>query len=415
MKKNILLSVLILLSVTFLFMKCTKDPDGNLPIEPIDIDLTSDQVILIESGNSFAFDIFRNLAENEGGGKNIIISPLSISYALSMTLNGATGDTREAMLEALRINGITPEKINASYKDLTEALLTVDKRVIMNIANSVWTEDRISPKQSFIDILEDYYSAESKEFSITDPGAPDKINEWIEENTNGLIKEMVDKLEDNTVMLIINAIYFKGKWKLQFDEKETEEEPFYRSEGDADDVPMMKLKEDFKIYDGDGFRLAEFPYGQGNFVMDVILPDAADGVPVLLSSMTGAAFGGWLQQMTTRETDIYFPRFKYGYKKKLKEILSDMGMGVAFTGFADFSDITEEADLLINDVTHQAFIETNEEGTEAAAATIVDIGLTSMPLDPAVFKADHPFIYIIRETTTNSIIFMGVLADPLAQ
>jgi serpin B len=332
-----------------------------------------------------------------------------------MTLNGAAGATREAMLEALRVNGITPEEINDSYRDLTEALLTVDKRVIMNIANSVWTEDRISPKQSFIDILEDYYSAESKEFSITDPGAPDKINEWIEENTNGLIKEMVDKLEDNTVMLIINAIYFKGKWKLQFDEKETREEPFYKPGGDSEDVPMMKQTDDFRIYDGDGFKLAEFPYGQGNFVMDIILPDAADGIPALLSTLTDAAFTGWIQQMTARETDIFIPRFKYGYKKKLKEILSGMGMGVAFTEFADFSNITEEADLLINDVTHQAFIETNEEGTEAAAATIVDIGLTSMPLDPTVFKADHPFIYIIRETTTGSIIFMGVVADPLAQ
>jgi len=415
MKKNILLSVLVLSSITFLFTRCTKSPDDNLPTDPVEIELTSEQISLVESENSFAFDIFNRIMENEGSGKNIIISPLSISYALSMTLNGAAGPTREAMLEALRVNGITPEKINDSYRDLTEALLAVDKRVIMNIANSVWTEDRISPKQSFIDILEEYYSAESKEFSITDPAAPDKINEWIEDNTNGLIKEMVDKLEDNTVMLIINAIYFKGKWKLQFDEKETEEEPFYKSGSDPEDVPMMKLTEDFKIYDGDGFRLAEFPYGQGNFVMDIILPDAADGIPALLSSLTDAAFTGWLQQMATRETDIFIPRFKYGYKKKLKEILSSMGMGVAFTDLADFSNITEEADLLINDVTHQAFIETNEEGTEAAAATIVDIGLTSMPLDPTVFKADHPFIYIIRETTSNSIIFMGAVADPLAE
>src|SRR4030042_1757466 len=345
--------------------------------------------------------------------KNIIISPLSIAYALSMTLNGADGTTREAMLEALRVNGITPEEINNSYKNLTEALLTVDKRVIMNIANSVWTEDRISPKQSFIDILEDFYSAESKAFSITDPAAPDKINDWIGENTNGLIKEMIDKLEDNTVMLIINAIYFKGKWKLQFDEKDTGQEPFYKSGGISVDVPMMNQKEDFKIFDDDGFMLAEFPYGQGNFVMDILLPDVKDGVSALLPSLTDAAFSGWIQQMGTRETDVFIPRFKYGFKKKLKEILSDMGMAIAFTEDADFTNITEYPPLLINDVTHQAFIETNEEGTEAAAATVVDIGLTSMPLEPLVFKADHPFIYIIRETTTNSIIFMGIVADPL--
>ena len=285
----------------------------------------------------------------------------------------------------------------------------------MTIANSVWTEDRITPKQTFIDILEDYYNAESKEFSITDPTVPDKINEWIEDNTNGLIRDMIDKLEDNTVMLIINAIYFKGKWKLQFDEKDTDQELFYKPGGTSVEVPMMKQTDDFKAYDGDGFILAEFPYGQGNFVMDIILPDARDGVATLLPSITDDTISGWLQQMMTRETDVYIPRFKYGFRKKLKDILTDMGMGIAFTDDADFTNITEYPPLLINDVIHQAFIETNEEGTEAAAATVVEIGLTSMPLEPLVFNANHPFIYIIRETSTNSIIFMGIVADPLTE
>jgi len=414
MKNNIIASVLVLSSILLLFMKCTKIPDEDLPKEPVEIELTTKQIALIESENSFAFDIFREVAENEGSSQNIIISPLSISCALSMTLNGADGTTRDAMLTALRMNGITPEEINSSYKDLTEALLTVDKRVLMTIANSVWTEDRITPKQTFIDILEDYYNAESKEFSITDPTAPDKINEWIEDNTNGLIKDMIDKLEDNTVMLIINAIYFKGKWKLQFDEKDTDQELFYKPGGTSVEVPMMKQTDDFKAYDGDGFILAEFPYGQGNFVMDIILPDARDGVATLLPSITDDTFSGWLQQMVTREAYVLIPRFKYGFRKKLKDILTDMGMGIAFTEDADFTNITEYPPLHINDVTHQAFIETNEEGTEAAAATVVDIGLTIMP-QPLVFNADHPFIYIIRETSTNSIIFMGIVADPLAE
>lgn len=415
MKNNIIKGVLILSSISLLFIKCTKDPDDVLPKDPVEIELTQNQVALIESGNSFAFDIFRNVAENAGKSENIIISPLSISSALSMTLNGANGTTREAMLKVLSMNGITPEEINSSYKDLTEALLTVDKRVLMTIANSVWTEDRITAKKTFIDILTDYYNAESKAFSITDPAAPDKINEWIEDKTNGLITDMIDKLEDNTVMLIINAIYFKGKWKLQFDEKYTGQEPFYKPGGESVEVPMMKQTDDFKVLDGDGFILAEFPYGQGNFVMDIILPDTRDGVDELLPSVTDAAFSGWIKQMATRETDVFIPRFKYGFKKKLKDILSDMGMGIAFTDWADFTNITDSPPLLINDVTHQAFIETNEEGTEAAAATVVDIGLVSMPLEPFVFNADHAFLYIIRETSTNSIIFMGRVTDPLAE
>ena len=177
--------------------------------------------------------------------------------------------------------------------------------------------------------------------------------------------------------------------------------------------PMMKQTSDFKIYPGDNFVLAEFPYGQGNYVMDIILPDALNGISGIIPSITGSTFKAWLNQMNETKTNLTFPRFKYGYKKQLKDILTAMGMGIAFGNGADFSNISDTA-LLINDVTHQAFIETNEEGTEAAAATIVDIGLTSMPASPFVLNIDHPFLYIIRETSTSSILFMGIVTDPLA-
>jgi serpin B len=392
-------------------VSCSKT-DEELPTKPVPIDLTQDQVALIESGNSFAFDIFSQVLKNAGGNENVMISPMSISFALSMTLNGADGTTRSAMLEALRLNGITVDAINNSYKNLTKALLSVDKRVLISVANSVWTENDFAVKQAFIDILTNYYDAESKSFDINDSSAPDKINAWIEDNTNGLIKEMIDKLEDNTVMLLINAIYFKGKWKSEFNESKTSEMPFYKTGSNQVDVPMMKQETEFSVYQGDGFILAEFPYGQGNFVMDVILPDEQSCLCSTMALLSDANFTGWISQMSKRKTDVSFPRFKYGFKKKLKDVLSDMGMGIAFTEGADFSNISDQYDLLINDVTHQSFIETNEEGTEAAAATVVDIGVTSMPPASLVFKMDHPFIYVIRETTTNSIIFMGRVSDP---
>lgn len=404
-------SAAVFLIILLISMSCSKT-DENLPTEPVPIDLTQDQTALIESGNSFAFDIFSQVLKSAGQNENIMISPMSISYALSMTLNGANGDTRAAMLEALRLNGISVDAINNSYKNLTEALLSVDKRVLISIANSVWTENDFAVKQAFIDILTNYYEAESKSFDINDSSVPDKINAWIEDKTNGLIKEMIDKLEDNTVMLLINAIYFKGKWKSEFDESKTVEMPFYKTASGQVDVPMMRQETEFSVYQGDGFVLAEFPYGQGNFVMDVVLPDEQDGLTNTLSSVTDANFTSWISQLSKRKTDVSFPRFKYGFKKKLKDVLSDMGMGIAFTDDADFSNISDQYDLLINDVTHQSFIETNEEGTEAAAATVVEIGLTSMPPASLVYKMDHPFMYIIRETTTNSIIFMGRVSDP---
>ena len=399
-----------LLILPVMLISCSKN-DEILPSEPVPINITADQTALIESGNDFAFDIFKKIAAGESEGKNIMISPLSISYALSMTVNGATGETRDAMLEALRLQGINADALNKAYKDLTAALLSVDKRVIMSIANSVWTEDDFDVKKAFIDVLTQYYNAQSESFDINDPNAPAKMNAWIEDKTNGLIKDMIQKLEDNTVMLIINAIYFKGKWASEFDRTKTEEMPFHLTSGSAN-VPMMRQKSDFNIYEGSGFVMAEFPYGQGNFVMDVILPDQSVSLSNTMDLLADANFSGWISQMRERETDVTFPKFKYGFKKKLKDVLTDMGMGIAFTDAADFSNISEQYDLLINDVTHQSFIETNEEGTEAAAATVVDIGVTSYPPQALEFRMDRPFVYLIRETTTNTILFMGRVADP---
>ena len=413
MKNTILKTLISLLVIVFLILlSCKKSPDETLPTDPVAINLTTDQVSLITSENSFAFDIFKKVMDNTADSVNFIISPLSISSALSMTLNGANGDTRDAMLTALRVNGLTPEIINNSYKDLNKALLSVDKRVLISIANSVWTENNFVVKKPFTDILTQYYNAESKPFDVLDPLAPKYINSWIESKTNGLIKNMIDQLDPNTVMLLINAIYFKGKWKSQFEKANTVQGTFYESDGTTVQVPMMKQTSDFKTYKGEGFTLAELAYGQGNFVMDVILPEKNDGLKNLISIINGNSFKGWLDQMNGRKTDLIFPRFKYGYKSELKNILIDMGMGIAFTQNADFSNISDTS-LLISKVTHQALIETNEEGTEAAAATIITIGTTAILVDP--INIDHSFMYIIRETSTNSIFFMGRVADPLAE
>jgi serine protease inhibitor len=400
-------------ALTLLLFSCNKTEDANLPVNPVPINLTADQVSLIKSENTFAFDIFKKTIENSESSENVVISPLSISCALSMTLNGANGTTRDAMMEALRVNELTPEIINESYKDLSEALLNVDKRILISIANSVWSEKNFEVKIPFKNILTEYYDAESRSFDITDPLAYEEINNWIENKTNGLIKDMLDGLSDNAVMLLINAIYFKGKWKSQFDKNLTADKTFYKADGTSVEAPMMKQKSDFAVSEGDGYIFAEFPYGQGNFVMDVILPEGNDDINTLIHLLNNESFNACLGQMVTRETDLTFPRFKYGFKKELNEILTDMGMGIAFTDNADFSGISDIS-LLINRVLHQAFIETNEEGTEAAAATVVEIGETSVNPNPITINLDHPFLYLIRETSTNSILFIGKVADPLA-
>jgi serine protease inhibitor len=406
------LGVIASLAISMILISCKKTSDNNLPDKPVPIELTLKQVSLIESGNSFAFDIFREILKSTPDLKNVIISPLSISYALSMTLNGANSATRDSMIKALRMKDITIGEQNLSYKDLTAALLSVDKRVLISIANSVWIENNFVVKKPFTDVLTGFYGAESKSFDISDATVPSQINSWIENKTNGLIKDMIDKLNDNTVMLLINAIYFKGKWKVEFNKNATSDRTFSRTDGSNVNVPSMHQTETQKVYQGSGYTLAELAYGQGNFVIDILLP-VNNSLASVTPLLTVTGFKNMENNLSSRKVNLYLPRFKYSYKKTLKEVLSLMGMGIAFTDVADFSNISDLS-LLINEVTHQAFIETNEEGTEAAAATVVDIGTTSIGTDtPVLVDVNRPFIYFIRETTTNTILFMGKVADPL--
>jgi serine protease inhibitor len=412
MKNTILRAGFVVLFIIPLFLISCKKSSDSLPDKPVNINLTLKQASLIESENGFAFDIFKEVLKSANETDNIIISPLSISYALSMTVNGANAATRDSMLKALRVNDITMDELNKSYKDLTEALLSVDARVLISIANSVWTESTFIAKKTFADILTDFYNAEAKSFDINDPTAPAQMNKWIEDHTNGLIKNMIDQLDPYTKMLLINAIYFKGKWQVQFDTKGTNARSFTRADGSNVEVPTMSQEATHKVYKGNGFIIAEVPYGQGNFVMDIILPDNND-VSTVSPLLTDTNFNTWVNALYAAKVDLYLPKFKYGFKEKLKPALSVMGMGLAFSDFADFTNIADYPPLQIKDVIHQAFIETNEEGTEAAAATVVEIRATSMgPDTPLLIDVNHPFIYFIRETTTNTILFMGRVVDP---
>lgn len=408
MKRNLFLFIILLIP----FHSCELNRGDNLPDEPVPIELTAAQQELVEADNTFSFDIFKLVMQDNSDVENIMISPLSISYALSMTLNGASGATRDSMMHALRYYNIDIEDINNSYKDLTDKLMEIDERVLMEIANSVWIEERLRVKQAFIDNLKEYFDAEAYDFSETDPEIVDIINAWIEDHTHGKIKEMIDELPPNIAMLLINAIYFNGKWKYEFDEDNTTEMPFYPEAGSPVDVPMMNQEITVKINARDSFILLELPYGQGNYVMDIILPDEGYTTSDIFPLLNTADWNNWIAGMYDTEIDLYMPRFKYEFKTGLNDILTAMGMGIAFEPYeADFSNISEQ-DLFISKVLHQTFIETNEKGTEAAAATVVMIELTSLPPEPLVVKLDKPFIYVIRETSTNTIAFIGKTGNP---
>ncbi len=415
MKNNIRKSLLVaLISSSVIMVSCEKSNTNDQPGEPVNITTELYQREVIDSANKFAFDLFRPVIANSNETENLIISPFSITSALSMTLNGASGWTLDAMRKTLGLKEKTLAQINNTYLKLMTEMVPVDKRVVLEIANSVWVEKRLIVKQPFITELQKYYKADARDIDVTNPDAVDIVNSWIGEKTHDKVTDMLDNLDNDLAMLLINAVYFNGKWRYRYDKSDTKEEPFYVTPQDSKTVPIMHQTENLKVARSNNLTIAEIPYGQGNFTMVVVLPDVNITAQEVVNALSPSLWREWVSLLddNTHKTELSMPRFKYKFKRLLNNDLSDLGMGIAFTPDADFSNISDQG-LMINRVLHQAFIETDEEGTEAAAATVVEITFTSAGPNP-VFKVtlDHPFLYFIREISTGTILFMGRVSDP---
>lgn len=409
------LAIIIVAGVFASTASCERTKDGPLPGDPVAIDLTLKQKEVVNAANEFAFDLFVPIITDTKGSENIMISPFSITSALSMTLNGAAGGTFDAMKSALRFDGKTLAEINETYRKLIKEMVPVDPRVTIEIANSAWIENKFTAKQAFIDALVKWYLAEVKGIDVTDPGAVDKVNTWIEDKTHDRIKDMLSSLPDNLAMLLVNAVYFNGKWRYQFDKGDTEDRPFHVTPDNPVQVPVMYQEESFAVTRAENATLIELPYGQGNYSMVVMLPNEGVSLQEAALTLTPENWAVWMARLPKAITkvELYMPKFKYEYKRNLNDDLARLGMGIAFDPMhADFSNINDVLQLYITDVLHQTFIETNEEGTEAAAATVVIIGTTSIPQNPPVIDINRPFLYFIRETTTGTIVFMGQVTDP---
>jgi serine protease inhibitor len=390
---------------------CTKDkPARNKDIIPIV--LTAHEKSLVVSNNAFGFDIFRKINTSESADKNLFISPLSISLALSMTYNGANGDTRSAMQNTLRFPDLTGEEINTYFHNLSQTLLNLDPTVNLEIANSIWYRQNFQVLPDFVNLNRTYYNAEVQALDFDNPGSANTINHWVAGKTHDKITKVIDALSPDLVMLLINAIYFKGQWTYDFDKQGTTDGPFYASSTEESTVPVMHQKGTFNYYSNDSLQLLEMPYGQGNFSMMVLLPANGHSVSSLAAGLTAETWDNWTDHLVKANVEISLPRFKFEYEKILNDELTALGMGVAFSDMADFTGINSTGGLKISFVKHNSFVEVNEDGTEAAAVTVVGFVTTSLPPEPSViiFNADHPFLFAIRETTTNTILFMGKVA-----
>lgn len=400
-------------SSVIILTSCEKKDTDDIPGDPVNITTEVYQKEVIDSANRFAFDLFKPILNDAKGTENIMISPFSITSALSMTLNGASGETFEAIRKTLRLEQKNLEQINSTYLKLMTEMVPVDKRVVVEIANSVWVEKRLIVKQPFITSLQSWYKAEARDIDVTNTNAVNIVNRWIAEKTYDKITDMLDYLDPDLAMLLINAVYFNGKWRYQFDKSETKEEPFYVTPSESKNVQMMHQTEKLNAIKHNNLTIAEAPYGQGNYTMVVILPDENVTTSEAANDITPTLWNSWMDYLAgnSHEVELSMPRFKYKYKRSLNDDLINLGMGIAFTDQADFSNISDQA-LLISRVLHQTFIETNEEGTEAAAATVVEFITTSIGTGITKVTLDRPFLYFIRESSTGTILFMGRVSDP---
>jgi len=398
-----------LVAIVLLTIGCTGQND------PLPIPEDAKPIVLrvglekrVTQDNEFAFNLFKKTIETSGE-TNVFVSPLSVSIALGMTWNGAKGQTKTEMETALKMTGLSATDINDYYKIMQSTLPAIDPTTKLSLANSIWYRTGFQVKTDFLQINTNYFNAEVREIDFAQAWAKDTINNWCARKTNNLIPTVLDEIPDNAVMYLINAVYFKGIWRKQFDTKKTFETDFTNEAKQSVKVNMMYQKETFNYTQDDNAQYLDMPYGNKAFSMTVILPNEGKTTTDLLNSLTVDSWKNTLQSMKEQEIDVYMPRFKTKNKFLLNDELKNMGMKLAFEDLADFTNIADD-DLLISKVIHDTYVEVTEKGTEAAAVTVVEIITTSMPLNP-VFRVNKPFIYIIREKSTGVILFIGKMGN----
>ena len=391
------------------------NPQDTLEI-PIaeDINLKECTERIVSSDNEFGIDMFKRIIAEDTENANIFISPTSISLCLGMIYNGADGDTKTAMETALKKDGLSVAAINQTYKSLIDSLVNCDERVLLTIANSIFYKQDFEVKQAFIDSNRVNYNARVSSLDFANPSSVDTINIWAADNTNDKITHIIDAIPAEAIMYLMNAIYFKGIWKYEFDPASTTNNTFTLPTGSTIQVPTMHRAENFGYYENTDLQMVQLPYGNGDYNMYVVLPSMNSNITDLVSNLSPENWNTWTSGVTVQQVDVYLPKFKFEFEKVLNEYLSDMGMGIAFTaGLANFSKIAD-ADLFLSFVKHKTFVEVNEEGTEAAAVTIGGIYTTSVPMTK-YFTVNRPFVFAIQEKNTNSIVFIGRVMNPLKE
>jgi serpin B len=367
--------------------------------------------------NEFSFNLFKELHLEDKS--NLFISPYSIFSALAMTYEGARDVTADEMANVLNVKQDN-ESFHNYMKNIYDLLNSKNEEYNISTANALWVKENFQLLEAYINIIQEYYGGNATEVDYSNPSeAAAIINKWIENQTNGLIKDLipVDAINPFTALILTNAIYFKGIWKTQFDPVNTTNRTFKTSEGDSIQTPTMNLTDTEDIFyytETDDLQLLELPYTGDDISMMILLPKNND-LSSIINTINNSIFLELIDSMFETKVDIYLPKFKIETSYSLVSFLEKLGMNIPFTSSANFSGINGRRDLFISKVLHKAFIDVNEEGTEAAAATAVIMELTSVNGGSSriIFDCNHPFMYLIQHKSTGTILFMGSINNPL--
>jgi serpin B len=383
---------------------------GSAPAQPAPAPAAE----LVGADNKLGLDIFSYLSVARPR-ENVFISPLSIALALQMTAHGAKAETYDAMAGALNLVGLDRLAVGTGNTLLRGELLGADKKVRLDIANSLWMRKGTKFQKKFLDDCARLYNAQATVLDFSRPDAVTTINKWVSTNTSGRIKQAVSVLQPDEIMVLINAIYFKGAWTTAFDRKLTRAGDFYLSPDLTSERQMMRRDAEFRYRSDEDFQAVALPYGDGRLNLYLFLPKENDGIGKLVDRFKPEALPGFFAGFRERKGEVVLPRFKIEFEQSLTKVLKLLGMALAFSPAADFSGmVVPPATAAISDVLHKTFVEVNEEGTEAAAVTVVKMLATAMPNreENFSFVCDHPFLCAIRDDETGSILFLGVIFDP---
>lgn len=398
-----------------LFISCNKT-ETTVADSPHVREMKSAEKAILASSNQFCFDYFAKLSQEEAGA-NAMFSPYSAHAALSMLIHGASGTTKQEIKDALRISAQSDEDVKVAFKSLKEYLLQVDKSVNLNIANSIWSRQELTVKPSFNNTMTEFYQAQIKPLDFANPLSVKTINSWVNDQTAGRIPTIIDKLNPEDVMVLLNAVYFKSDWKTKFDASKTAKASFTKDDKSIIQVDMMQSDkmEAWLHYDAE-YQMVDIPFGNGGYSYTVIMPQGSKTLDDMVVGFTNEKWQALLAQekgssKANEQIRLKMPKFKFAYEKSMVKTLQMMGMNKAFTDAAELSELfVEPLSLIVSNVKQKAYIQVDEQGGEAAAVTSITVGTTSVGID--YITVDRPFLFLIREKNSNTILFIGKVHQP---